>query len=259
MNPILHHKDFFRHWQSIEPESIDLILTDPNFGILTDIQKWDVIPPINEMEVIFNTLLKPTGQVVMFADLNLLLEILSGFTNYFKYRFYLIWEKTGGMPISHSRPIPNTEFILVFRKKGILEKDLCWNPYEMGEKGDPFIKHNYDKSMMTRKGRKQDCNKNENGWRYPKTIIKAPNKPNMAISERTRHPTQKPEILLRKLIKGFSNPGETILDPFTGSGSTLISSFKENRYSIGFEIEKKYYTEARKRIENITAQEAIQL
>jgi len=257
MKPVFYHSDFFKYWNQIKENSIDLILTDPPYGILTDIQKWDIIPPIKEMESIFNTILKPTGQVIIFSDLTFLIKLYSTFTHHFQFRFNLIWEKTGGMPISEQRPIPNTEFILVFRKKGIREKDLCWNPYEMGEKGEPYIKRNYDKEIPIRKKRKQEYNTNKNGWRYPKTIIKAENKPNMNKSERTKHPTQKPEILLRKLIRCFSNPEETILDPFSGSGSTLVSAFKENRYSLGFEIDKNYYTEAKQRINNITSQEIL--
>ena len=79
----------------------------------------------------------------------------------------------------------------------------------------------------------------------------------MEAWERTSHPTQKPEILLRKLIRGYSNPGDLVLDPFAGSGSTLASAYKENRRSIGFEIEKKYFQEAKQRIERLTAQETL--
>jgi len=257
MNPTLYHKDFFNSWNQIKENSIDLILTDPPYGILSDVQEWDVIPPIKEMESIFSTLLKPNGQLIMFCDLNLLMELMAGFTNHFKFRFYLIWKKTSPMPISQFRPLPETEFILVFRKKSTLEKDLTWNWRELGVKSDPYFKQNYDKSMITRKGEKIDKNVNDDGWRYPRQIFSAPNKPNMVKAERSIHPTQKPEILLRKLIRTFTNLGETILDPFTGSGSTLISSFRENRHSIGFEIHEKYYKDAHKRINNATAQETL--
>jgi len=257
LNPILYNSDFFLMSGLVKSQSADLILTDPPYGVLSDVQKWDIIPPIKEMETIFNTLLKPNGQLVIFCDLNLLMELLAGFTDHFKFRFYLIWQKTSPMPISQFRPLPETEFILVFRKKNTLEKNLTWDWKELGEKGDPYIKRNYDKSMMTRKGEKIDQNINGDGWRYPRQIIKAPNKPNMIEAERSIHPTQKPEILLRKLIRTFSNPGETILDPFSGSGSTLISSFRESRHSIGFEIEEKYFKDAQQRINTITAQESL--
>lgn len=52
------------------------------------------------------------------------------------------------------------------------------------------------------------------------------------------HPTQKPTELMRKIIK--SNDGEVILDPFAGSGSTLIAARDCGRKAIGIEIDEKY-------------------
>jgi len=263
MKPILYHKDFFNGYKAIKEHSVDLVLTDPPYGIYwkeTNLHtglEWDVMPDVERMETVFDKLLTPTGQIVMFADLNLLLALLSGFTNHFLFRFYLIWKKSGGMPISKFRPLPDTELILVFRRKNMIEANLTWNWKALGKNGQPYRKKNYNKNIPIRKGKKLDYNQNDDGWRYPKTIIEAPNKPNFEKNERTLHPTQKPEILVRKLIKCFSNKGDTVLDPFTGSGTTLVCSHLESRKSIGFEINKRYYTEALNRIKNHTAQETL--
>lgn len=263
MNPILHHKDFFRHWQSIEPESIDLILTDPPYGLFGNEKglnlKWDKKPDIPKMENIFNELLKPTGQVLMFCNLDLLINLLAGFTNHFQFRYYLLWIKNG-MPISKMRPICNVEFISVWRRKGVLEKDLTWNPYELSpERGLPYSKKNYTNNIPTRKGKKSPVNENKDGWRYPKATLYASSRPNMTKEERsvTTHIFQKPLSLLRRLIKTFSNPGDIVLDNFAGSGSTLISAYKEGRKSIGYELQLTYYNEAKQRIDNLTAQEVL--
>ena len=261
MKPTLHHKDFFRHWQQIEPASVDLIFTDPPYGLFGDEKSltgltWDVKPDIHKMESIFNTLLKPTGQVVMFVDLNLLLELLSDFTTHFQYRFYFIWVKSGGMPISKQRPINNTEFILVWRKKGSKEKDLTWNPYTLGKNGDPYRKRNYSDEIPTRRKKKSPVSENKDGMRFPKATLYAPSRPNMDKWERdlTNHPCQKPEQLCRKLIKAFTNKGDTVLDPFTGSGSILAASYKSNRNSLGFETAPVYFKQAQRRLDNLTAQ-----
>ena len=165
-------------------------------------------------------LLKPTGQVIMFADLNLLIDLLAGFTNHFQFRFYFIWVKSGGMPISKMRPINDTEFILVWRRKGTPEKELTWHPYELSpEKGLPYSKRNYTNNIPTRKGKKSPVNENKDGWRYPKATLYAPSRPNMTQEERsvTSNPCQKPLSLLRRLIKTFTNPGDIVLDSFAGS------------------------------------------
>jgi len=58
--------------------------------------------------------------------------------------------------------------------------------------------------------------------------------------ERTDHPAQFPTDLIDRIVLGFSNENEIILDPFMGSGSTAISCIKNNRKVVGFEIKKDY-------------------
>lgn len=66
--------------------------------------------------------------------------------------------------------------------------------------------------------------------------------------ERTLHPTQKPLALIDELIKKHSNPGDTVLDPFLGSGTTAVAAIKNGRHYIGFEKEKDYFDIANNRI-----------
>jgi len=54
------------------------------------------------------------------------------------------------------------------------------------------------------------------------------------------HPTQKPIDLMKWLVRTYSNPGDTILDPFAGSGSTLVAAAIEGRKAIGIEQSKEY-------------------
>lgn len=58
------------------------------------------------------------------------------------------------------------------------------------------------------------------------------------------HPTQKPINLLKKLITYFTDPGDVVIDPCAGSGSTLVAALKLDRNSYGFEIKKDFYGEA---------------
>ncbi|TGM95973.1 DNA-methyltransferase [Leptospira yasudae] len=63
------------------------------------------------------------------------------------------------------------------------------------------------------------------------------------------HPAPYPETLAERLIRMFSFAGDTILDPFMGSGTTNIAASKWGRNSIGVELDKEYYLMAAKRIE----------
>jgi len=58
------------------------------------------------------------------------------------------------------------------------------------------------------------------------------------------HPTQKPVELLKKLIEIFTDPGDVVIDPVAGSGSTLIAAERLGRKAYGFEIKKEFFTKA---------------
>lgn len=63
------------------------------------------------------------------------------------------------------------------------------------------------------------------------------------------HPTEKPVDILRQLIESSSVMGETVYDPFAGSGSTLVAAALEGRKAVGCEIEERYCEAAVKRFE----------
>jgi adenine-specific DNA-methyltransferase len=62
------------------------------------------------------------------------------------------------------------------------------------------------------------------------------------------HPTQKPLCVLTPLIESFSRLGEVVLDPFCGSGSTLLAARTLNRRFIGIELSKDYFDLAERRL-----------
>jgi site-specific DNA-methyltransferase (adenine-specific) len=67
-------------------------------------------------------------------------------------------------------------------------------------------------------------------------------------STRKGHPAPYPTALAERLIKMFSFAGDTVLDPFTGTGTTAIAALNAGRNSISVEIEPKYVAIARERL-----------
>lgn len=65
------------------------------------------------------------------------------------------------------------------------------------------------------------------------------------------HPTEKPVGLIANLITAVTKPDDLILDPFAGSGSTLVAAKKSGRRFIGVELDDEYYEKARRRIEEV--------
>ncbi len=66
------------------------------------------------------------------------------------------------------------------------------------------------------------------------------------------HPTQKPIKILSHLIQLATNPGDLVLDPFMGVGSTGVAALQHNRRFTGIEIDPLYFKAAEKRMEAVT-------
>lgn len=66
-----------------------------------------------------------------------------------------------------------------------------------------------------------------------------------------KHPTQKPVQLMEFFVKVLTNEGETVLDPFMGSGSVGVAAQKNNRNFIGVEINENYFQIATRRIQEV--------
>ena len=98
-------------------------------------------------------------------------------------------------------------------------------------------KHKYNYSLM----------KEENDGKQMKDVwtFTAPKK-----SEKSegKHPTQKPLVLLDRIIRASTDEGATILDPFLGSGTTSVAAVLTGRNSVGIEQDEEYCELAKKRI-----------
>ena len=82
--------------------------------------------------------------------------------------------------------------------------------------------------------------------------------PFWSMPENTDHPTQKPEKLLAKIILASTNPGDMILDPFAGSGTTAVVAAKLDRSFVAIESNEEYCLLAAKRLELAETDRSIQ-
>lgn len=69
-----------------------------------------------------------------------------------------------------------------------------------------------------------------------------------ASAERTAHPAQFPIAMIDRIVLACSNPGDVVLDPFMGSGTTAVVAMKRGRMVVGFEVNEKYCEMAAERI-----------
>ena len=223
--------------------SVDCVITDPPY-YSTDLHfdKAERIDFKNWLQEC-KRVLKPHGVLVSFADLNLLAE-LRGY-KVFKSTYELIWEKTlaVGFLDANIRLLRNHEFIGVF-VDGL--KKSTYNPQKTD--GKPF---KTKRSGQASHYRTHGNNTIENtGERHPKSVLKFSNN-----NYKSQHPTAKPIDLLQWLIKTYTNDGDTVLDPFMGSGTTGAACKLLNRSFIGCELDAGYFEIAQNRINAIGAYE----
>lgn len=90
----------------------------------------------------------------------------------------------------------------------------------------------------------------ENGGKQMRSMWSIPSTP---AREKAfgKHPTQKPLMLLRRIIMASSRPGDIVLDPFCGSGTTGVAAIEQNRKFIGIDSSRDYLLLAKKRIESV--------
>jgi site-specific DNA-methyltransferase (adenine-specific) len=72
------------------------------------------------------------------------------------------------------------------------------------------------------------------------------------FKERGQHPCQMPEALLERIVRVSSNPGDLVLDPFAGSGTTLAAAKRLGRHYLGVELSADYAERIRRRLDGVS-------
>lgn len=232
----LYNKDCIETMGSLKPSSIDLILTDPPYNLGnfmkdrdTNLNKmrdnffatagWDNMDYENwvtSMDAFFKSaarVIKKGGTMVVFMAIIKVETIIKlAEENGFYYKTTGIWHKTNPMPRNMNLHFVNSTEAWVY---------FTYQTRTGTFNNNGHIIHDFIETSVT------------------------------PFSERKygKHPTQKPEILIKHFVTILSNEGERVLDPFMGSGTTGVVSKKTNRDFVGIELSKDYYDIAKKRIE----------
>lgn len=234
-NITLYNQDCLSALKELESSSVDLILTDPPYNLgnfmrdrQTNLKKmrdnffggagWDDLEyeewknHMDEFLKESSRVLKKKGSLIIFMSLIKIETIVSLAS---KYRFYYkttgIWHKRNPMPRNMNLHFINsTEGWLYFINNG---KTGTFN--NEGKAIHDFIETSIASGSEKKHG---------------------------------SHPTQKPEPLFEHFVRLLTNEGDTVLDPFMGSGTAGVVSKRLGRNFIGCEISKDYYNNALKRI-----------
>lgn len=160
----------------------------------------------------------------------------------------MIWNKGATSFPDSNRYLPCFEFMFVFSKGKPKTTNLLTdrrNIYAGTKAHGTWRQKDGSIKKKTKSEVYSDFGRRFNVWEIP---------PVVSSSERTGHPAQFPLRLAKDHIMSWSNEGETVLDPFLGSGTTRIAAYDLNRNFIGFEISKDYFELQEERFAKHTAQ-----
>ena len=236
MNSIdLRCGDALSLFKQIEDNSIDLIIADPpynlgkDYGNNCDYKEFDDYIEFTKNWLIeAKRVLKPTGSIYVFMGvrfISYLYTILERDLNML-FNSWIVWHYTQGIGKTKGFS-PRHDDILFFNKSA--QFTFILDSIRVPQK--------YYRSRNNMRGANPG-----DVWEFSHV--------HYCNENRQNHPTQKPEGLIERMILASSNENGIVLDPFSGSGTTLRVCQQLNRNAIGFEINPDYIEMTQTRIKN---------
>lgn len=245
-------KDFLKNFND---SSVDTIFADPPYNIKK--ADWDNIG--NEKEYVDWSIkwiseaarvLKDSGTLYICGFTEILADVKTPAMEFFEKCRWLIWQYDNKANLSNDWGRSH-ESILCLRKTKdfVFNVDMVRIPYNAHTLKYPNREQNGKNSQYGGASKGKIWAPNPKGAK-PKDVLNIPTTCN-GMEEKTKHPTQKPEELLRKLLLASSNENDLIVDPFSGSGTTAVVASQLNRNFIVNDSCKEYNDMANKRLSSI--------
>jgi len=247
--------DSLKWLESLEEGSVEMAFADPPYNIGK--ADWDHFESHDEyiawslrwIELAARAL-KPNGSLYVCGFSEILADIRRPAARFFAGCRWLVWFYKNKANLTNDWGRSH-ESILHYRKS----KDRIFNvddvriPY--GSHTLKYPVHPQATSSQYANGKKgrQDWEPHPDGAK-PKDVFEIPVTSN-GMSEKTPHPTQKPEELLRRLILASSREGDLVIDPFAGSGTTLVCADQLKRRWAGCDLNGEYCQWAALRLQRI--------
>lgn len=253
------NQDIFETIKFLPENFVDLLFIDPPYNLtkhyhnhtfkemnISEYQQW--------IESWFQPLiktLKPTASVYICCDWKSSIPVYNILSKYLKIRNRITWEREKGRGALHNWK-NNSEDIwfatvsdnYYFNSTAVKLLKKVIAPYKNS--------NNTPKDWFTA------TDGNHYRLTYPSNIWTDITIPFWSMPENTDHPTQKPEKLLAKIILASSKENDFILDPFMGSGTTIVTAKKLHRKFCGIEINPTYCSYAQKRLQDAEQNSNIQ-
>lgn len=241
----IYNMDCVEGMSLLPASKVDLIVTDPPFAINFKSIKPNynrtasrVLEGYNEilqkdyytftkkwMDQAYR-ILKESGSMYVFSGWNNLKDILNALDDVgFTTINHIIWKYQFGV-VTKTKYVTSHYHCLYVCKN---EKKRKFYPYSR-----------FSKNQKTQQGRSMHYKDKEDVWEIKREYW----------TGNKKTPTKLPAELLKKILQYSTKKGDTVLDPFLGSGQVAVVSKQMGRHYLGFEIVKQYYEFAKKRLDN---------
>jgi site-specific DNA-methyltransferase (adenine-specific) len=227
----------------LEPASCDLVLADPPYGETS--LKWDRRVP--DWPAFLKSRLQPWGSLWVFGSLRALLAARDDFRDW-KQAQEIIWEKQNGSNFHSDRFRRVHEIVVQF-----YDRKTKWRDVYRSVQTTPTAR----KTTARRKKRPTHTGhidrghyvSTDGGPLLMRSVLCFPNCHGYAV-----HPTQKPIDLLQVLLRYSLRPGGVVLDPFMGSGSTLVAAAAIGEKAVGIDCDERLCEIAARRLDALFAE-----
>ena len=249
--------DTFSVLPMLPKESADLIIADPPYNLrksyngstFTKKSAEEYEAYTRRWLALAAPLLKPAGSIYVCCDWESSLIIGRVLGEFFTVRNRITWqrEKGRGARANWKNSLEDIWFATggeeyTFNLDAVKQRRRVIAPYRADGKPKDWTE--------TQEGKYRDT--------CPSNFWDDISVPFWSMPENTAHPTQKPEKLAAKLILASSNPGDLVLDPFLGSGTTSVTAKKLGRHYLGIEKQAQYCLWAEQRLAAAKADQKIQ-
>lgn len=253
------HGDCLAVLPTLEPGSARLVIADPPYFNVLRGEGWDTAWE-NEVEYLAWTVdwigacmqvLVPGGLLYCFGQVgkreHAMLHLMSEAAQRWSFHDLLVWDRAVGYPERCDSWTPAYEMALVLRKEGALpyfDKSAVRERYSK----KIIAQYTQDKRYKDKEARRRHLSKGKfatNLWRIPSLKGRS--------GEKVGHPSQKPIALIERIVKACSAPGDLVIDPFLGSGTTASVCAKLSRRCLGIEKDAEYVQMARARLRAATS------
>jgi excisionase family DNA binding protein len=245
---------------TLPAQHFQLIIADPPYFQVLLEQEWDNVWHSAEEYLDWTVrwvreckrVLRPDGLLYIFGQLgkreHVWLHVCSRLAQEMQFHDMIIWDRAVGYNERYDSFTPQYEMVLALRpeanSKTYFDKDAVRIPY------DESTIQNYlrDKRYKDMEARERHLRRGK----YATNILRVPSLKGTS-KEKIGHPSQKPVALINHLIASGSRKGDSVLDPFLGSGTTAEVAEALGRRWVGIESNAEYTRMAKKRVERVLA------